>query len=262
MTNKLWKARGAAAIAATALIALASPACIDIDGDGWRVPTVPPPPPTGIVGSGNVAQQSRSVTGFSDLDLQGIGHVYVEQGSGETLMVRAEDNLLPYLRTAVVGGVLEISVEPGVNLLPTEPIEYFVTASRLQSARLTGAGNIDCARMSAERMELESTGVGRIEFTNLDLRELDVTMTGVGAVRTTGGVERQWVRHTGVGNYQAKRLRSAEAEVQLHGSGSATVRVSDRLVANVTGSGCVYYLGDPIVESTVTGSGCVEPLDD
>jgi hypothetical protein len=47
------------------------------------------------------------------------------------------------------------------------------------------------------------------------------------------------------------------ADVRIGSGGSATVRVQDHLSATINGSGNVYYLGDPIVESSISGSGGV-----
>jgi hypothetical protein len=208
-----------------------------------------------------VVQQSREVTGFSRVELAGTGSLSIQMGASESLLVTAEDNLLPYLETEVRGETLEIRTESGVNLQPTEPIEYLLTATRLRRAELSGAGSIECAGLAARRLELAVSGAGELRFTKLETRELQIALDGVGDVTTSGSTERQRVTLTAVGEYRAKRLKSAIAEVEVLGVGSATVRVSDRLLARVSGSGCVYYIGNPVVESTVTGPGCVEQID-
>ncbi len=229
--------------------------------DGDSISPTAPPGPTTIVGSGNLSQQSRPVSGFDGVDLAGQGLLHLEHGVGEALLISAEDNLLPYLRSEVRGGILEIWTQQEVTLDPTLPIEYFVTASSLRSVQISGAGAIECSGLAADRLTLRASGVGSMEFASLDLRELEVMLDGVGNIRTSGLVDTQRITLGGVGDYRSRRLRSAEVHVELSGDGSATVRVSDRLVARVTGRGCVYYLGDPVVEATVTGSGCVAQID-
>ena len=43
----------------------------------------------------------------------------------------------------------------------------------------------------------------------------------------------------------------------MPGTGDATIRVSELLRARVSGLGSVYYIGDPVVDSSITGSGNV-----
>ena len=90
---------------------------------------------------------------------------------------------------------------------------------------------------------------------------MDVVARGIGEVRVSGVVDEQTVTLGGMGEYDAQDLQSRTANVRVDASGSATVRVSDLLVAHLTSSGSVYYIGDPAVDATITGSGRLVQLD-
>jgi len=77
------------------------------------------------------------VSGFSSVDLSGEGKLSIEQTGSESLRVRAEDNLLQYIQTTVVGDELEIRTEPGVDIQPTQSIEYLLTVDDLAAAEMT-----------------------------------------------------------------------------------------------------------------------------
>jgi hypothetical protein len=48
--------------------------------------------------------------------------------------------------------------------------------------------------------------------------------------------------------------------VKISGSGKCKINVGDSLEANISGSGSVYYKGDPDkIRSNVSGSGKVKP---
>jgi hypothetical protein len=69
-------------------------------------------------------------------------------------------------------------------------------------------------------------------------------------------VERQEVRISSSGGYLAGDLESRSASVRVSSSGSATVRVSESLEANLSSSGGVRYYGNPPrVQANVTSSG-------
>lgn len=68
--------------------------------------------------------------------------------------------------------------------------------------------------------------------------------------------------HSGSGRYEAADLESAEVEVRISGTGSATIRERECLNANISGSGSVRYIGRPAVWQTTSGSGKVEPIGD
>jgi len=214
-----------------------------------------------VVGSGNVVQEIRSVSAFEGVSLDGIGTVEVSPGSSEALIVEAEDNILPYLRTRVAGRDLVISKDPSVNLQPRRSIVFHVTVRSVDHIALIGAGNIRCSGLSGSRLTLSTIGVGDIDCSNLALQSLAVEVTGVGAIRTSGTVDTQEITLAGVGSYGGRDLQSATADVKLLSVGSATVRVSDLLIARVIGSGCVHYIGSPQLDTVVTGTGCISRID-
>jgi hypothetical protein len=101
-----------------------------------------------------------------------------------------------------------------------------------------------------------------MESFNLNTQGLEVTIDGKRDVRTSGEAMEQRIIISGSGDYMGRDLQSAEAEVQILGSGSATVRVRDRLVVRISGSGSVFYLGEPVLERIVTGPGDVIKIEE
>jgi hypothetical protein len=186
--------------------------------------------------------------------------IKMEQAAQEVLLVRAEDNLLPYLITEVHGDVLHIRTTPKVDLVPTLPIEFFLTVTSLESLIHQGVGDIDISGLTTDKLVLKFTGVGAVEVFDLNADELNVWLSGLGSIGATGNVIRQTVKLTGMGPYQAQGLQSSEAEVVVESSDSATVRVSDLLIATIKSTGSVYYIGSPTVEATITGTGKVEQI--
>ena len=58
-----------------------------------------------IQGSGNVTSESRNVSNFNEVELQGIGNLTVQQTGSESLTIEAEENIIPYLKTEVQDSV-------------------------------------------------------------------------------------------------------------------------------------------------------------
>lgn len=212
---------------------------------------------SGIDGSGVYVEEDRPVAGFDGIRLLSVASVFVEQGAGEQVTVRAEDNVISHIQTEVVGGVLEITTESGVSFENVGPIQVLVTARNLIRLELDGVGEIHAMALGFEALQLALSGTGNLRLSDVDGDRIEARMDGVGAVSIGGRVTEQVVEVFGVGDYKAKKLHSTRANVRVHSLGSATVRVSQHLAATVRGSGSVYYYGNPVVESSVTGSGQV-----
>ena len=215
-----------------------------------------------VSGSGVVVEEDRTVLGISEIVLAGEGNLYLEEGPVEELIVRAEDNLLPYLVTEVQGGILEIRTRSIVSLEPTRPIEYHLTVVSLESVILSGVGDIKISGLTTPQLALTLSGVGNVEVTNLEADELDATLSGVGNFDISGTVDVQRLNITGLGDYDARDLSSLDATISIVGNDTqtATVRVSDMLTVTINGDGMVFYIGDPFVDSNITGSGSVQQI--
>ena len=185
--------------------------------------------------TGGVTSEARDVSGFDEVELQGVGNLSLEQTGSESLTVEAEEDVLPKIRTEVENKRLIISPERNTSINTTKPINYKLTVKNLNTLEVSGSGNVEA------------------EDINTD--ELAVTIGGAGDVEIRGSADSQEVEISGSGEYKAGDLESKEATIDVRGSGLATVNVSDELEAEVSGSGSVEYIGDPMVQQEVSGAG-------
>jgi len=61
-----------------------------------------------ITGSGRIVSQPRSVPDFRSVETNGAEDIHVRFGPQPSLVIAADDNLLPYLTTEVSDGVLHV----------------------------------------------------------------------------------------------------------------------------------------------------------
>jgi hypothetical protein len=215
-----------------------------------------------VVGSGNIVQETRSVTGATGVNMGSVANLTIEQGAPEELILQTDDNLLALILTDVQGGSLVIRNAPGFDLQPSQTMEARLTLISIDSITLSGVGSITVPDLTTTQFELTLSGVGDIEIINLDAQTSDVLISGLGDISVAGQVDDQIITLTSSspGDYDAENLSSATVDVEIAGSGSATVRVSTTLDANITGSGSVFYHGSPVVTRTGTGTGSVVQL--
>ena len=254
--SRAGRAAPAAWIWALLLVGAAAPSCGG-DGGGSGGSTNP----TTINGSGIIIEEERPVEGITGIAMFSVGSVYIEQGLTERLVVSGEDNILPHVTTEVVDGVLEIRPAGNVSLNTNHAPEFFVTVITLEEVRRSGVGGIVATGLRVPSLAVSSSGFGRTALYDLIADTLAVTSTGVGNIEASGAVDTQELFITGFGDYDGRDLQCATAEVELASMGAVTVWVTDLLVVTITGSGSVYYIGNPVIESTITGTGSVAPLN-
>lgn len=215
-----------------------------------------------VSGSGTIVSETREVSGFARVVLAGEGDVIVTPGSGPSLEIETDDNLLPHVVSRVQGGELVLSTEEGIDLDPSGTVTYRIGVPAITGIELVGAGTLDVGRVETDRFEVLLAGAGNIRVDALFADRIDATLAGAGSISVSGEVDLQVVSLPGAGSYQAEDLQSTEVQVTSTGAVGATLWAVDRLDITATGTGSIHYYGHPTIDQTVTGTASIESRGD
>lgn len=210
---------------------------------------------TTVRGSGNVITQTRRVFGFDAVELSGVGTLIIEQGNTESLAITAEENLMPYLESRVMGDKLNLGVDDFVNIQPTEEIIYRLKVIDLKSIETSGLGIVEAGSLGTNGLRIGISGSGKITIENLQADDLNIEISGLGDIRLAGRVDKQRVELSGAGAYNAGDLESNSAYISISGSGNAVIWAKENLNAEISGKGTVEYFGSPFIDSEISGAG-------
>jgi Putative auto-transporter adhesin, head GIN domain len=154
----------------------------------------------------------------------------VQQTGKESLIITAEDNLLPLLESQVTDGTLSISAVNNTDINPTKSIDFAIEVKSLEGFNMTGVGSIEAKGIQGNR--------------------LTIGLTGAGDMSIEGAADSLDLNLEGVGNYDGEDFKTKQAKVHSEGVGSAVLNVSDRLDVSVSGIGAVEYIGSPKVQKS------------
>jgi Putative auto-transporter adhesin, head GIN domain len=195
------------------------------------------PPSSRTEGSGVAATQTREVAAFNSVELAGGNNVVIRVGERQSVVVKADDNLLNRVTTHVKSGALVIGNTPG-SLAAKTPMSVEVDVPSLNAVALTGAGNILVSGIKTESLRVTLSGAGNL-FGSGTATSLDITVSGVGNARFT-------------------QLDASNVHAVMSGSGAIFVTATKSLDASVPGSGTITYAGNPQeVTKSLTGSGAI-----
>jgi hypothetical protein len=178
-------------------------------------------------GSGQLATQSRQVSGFTSVELAGVGELSIDQTGTESLTVSAEDNLLPLLTSEVEGDTLILGKKPNTRIVTTKPITYTLTMKDITGLAVSGSGTINAPKLTTAALRIE--------------------ISGSGVITTAGNVDDQSLEISGSGRYLADGLTSKTTTAEISGSGTGNVVASNALDVKISGSGTLTYSGKPQV---------------
>jgi hypothetical protein len=213
-----------------------------------------------VRGSGKVVEETREVSGFDKVLLEGSGDLFIEQGDQEGLRIQAEDNIIPLMQIEVKNNQLRIGFKPNISVNPTQPMNFYLTVKNLTEVNLAGSGNATLKPIKTSGMALMIGGSGNITAANLTADTLKVQVFGSGNLHVDGQVKDLTVELNGSGDFDGLDLKSTTANVTSTGSGSANVNASETLNVKITGSGSVSYRGKPTVSQSIVGSGDVRSV--
>lgn len=214
-----------------------------------------------IKGDKKVETQNREVGSFESISSYGSFNVYVSYANKTEVKVEAESNLLPYIETSVESNKLIIKPVEGSSLNSNYPITVYVKSPYCKQSQLFGSGNMKVDGFTSDEISFEIKGSGNISAENIKIGQLKCSIAGSGDIKASGNVENSHVNIAGSGSVYLDKVMSKTSTISIAGSGSAHVWVSERLNSKISGSGDIYYKGNPSeVENTVFGSGKIKKL--
>ena len=198
------------------------------------------PNPDRVIGSGHLVSESRNARGFNSIDLQGSGNVNITFGETESVIVKADDNILSLIETVVSNQKLIIRNKPNVNITTSDPIQVDVIMKAVRGIAVSGSGNMNVSGL-----------VGQ---------DIAIALLGSGGITVKGTADTVKIQLPGSGNILCKELKTNSVTVALDGSGNISVYASESLDASIRGSGPINYAGNPAqVSKNILGSGNILP---
>ena len=95
-----------------------------------------------IIGSGDLITETRQVSNFDRIALEGLGEVIVTQGGSESLSIETYDNVMEHVKAEVEGGTLKLGLKEEVNFILPRRLIFSVGVDDLSSLDIDGSGEI------------------------------------------------------------------------------------------------------------------------
>lgn len=213
-------------------------------------------PFNGVSGNGNIKTEERNVANFNQLSTSGSFDVKIVEGTPGKVTVEADENLLEYIVTEVNNGKLAIYTKSGFSFNTRHNIIVTVPCQNLDEVILTGSGSIVSDHvLKSDSFNTKVTGSGDVELA-VEANETNGQVSGSGDLKISGKTTEFQCQVTGSGDVDAYDFSAKNVSARVSGSGGLKVFCYGNLQARVTGSGDIYYKGNPETRDLSTsGSG-------
>jgi hypothetical protein len=211
-------------------------------------------------GNGNVVKQERKVSAFNAIEVSGAFDVYLSLGSAQSVIVEADDNLLPLIRTEVSGSTLKIeNKEPIHN---SKSLKVYITVTDLNRIEVSGAVDLHSQnKLTLTELSIEISGATDA-FLDIAVQKLEVSSSGGSNLKLTGMANRVDLDASGAVDIRAFELLTEIVSLDISGAGEVDINVTKELNASVSGAGTVRYKGNPAkIDTDISGAGSVKKAD-
>jgi hypothetical protein len=169
-----------------------------------------------IVGEGPIVTKNLDLSSFNKIENTGVANFNITIGSPQSVVLKAQQNIIDVMTWEVVGQTLKVGLEEDVSIENTEEIRFDITIPSITHITLIGVGNFVLSGDDQDELTIILTGVGNIKAFDMKTGTCTITSTGVG---------------------------------------NCEVYVLDKLTVTISGIVNVYYKGDPDITSSIIGLG-------
>lgn len=208
-----------------------------------------------INGSGNVQSEERNITSFDEIKVSRGIRVFLAQGNFKNLVVKADDNLLPYLKTVKEGNTLKIRLSEDIEVKKYTEMSVYVTAPQMKELQATTAASIEgVTPWKADKIELEATTAASIRL-DLTAISIEADLTTAATLTLKGSTDRLKAALTTSATLNAEELTARFAELEATTGSNIEVQVTEQIGYHITTGASLTFKGDPSITHATTSAG-------
>jgi len=209
----------------------------------------------GEKGNGNVIKEDRKISSFNAIEVSGAFDVHLTQGSKESLVVEADENLMGLIITEIKGGKLKIYTKE--NIKKAKELNIYLTFVNIDDIDISGAVELESEnKLKFDDLKIESSGASEIEL-ELRVNVMEIETSGASEINLRGKANIVNLSSSGASEMEALDLETATFNIDISGAGEAKIFVIETLNVDVSGAASIRYKGDPTVSSSISGAGSV-----
>jgi hypothetical protein len=224
---------------------------------------------------GNTVTRYEDFSDFTIVDIGSAFEAEITQSNSYSIKITADENIMEHIQVSKTGETLSISIKPGI-LIQAVTLKADITMPELHELRfsgathgiatgfssphnltltLSGASSLD-PDISAGHAEISLSGASNLKGTLTASGDAKLIISGASTVELTGSAEDLEIGEgAGASHLDLSTFPVTNANVNLSGGSSATIKLDGRLDADISGASHLYYIGEPTMGNIVTSGG-------
>ncbi len=205
-----------------------------------------------VNGSGKVVTEDREAGYFNSIKVSSGIDVYLTQGNKESISLEADENLHDYIKTEISGNTLRIYTDANIRKAKAKIVH--VTMKDINKITASSAGDVYGENpVKTEELSLSASSAGDIKL-EIEVNKVSCDISSAGDITLKGTANHLDASLSSAGDLKAYELTVKTADVSTSSAGDAKITVTEKLIANTSSAGDIYFKGDPPVVDGHTSS--------
>ena len=238
-----------------------------------------------------ITEQRTSAMNFSRIEVSGIIRLTVEERTDNIIEIRANENVMPYVKLSVSDGVFSARIQDNVRFVKDPVVEVSIPNNgKVSAVRLSGASKLNIEpHLSAQDFKARVSGASRLNFDltassckidvsgasnvrfgfeggtlevstsgasstkgHVSALKSDIEVSGSSSVHLDGSSASAGIEVSGVSNFRGFDFATEVCTVEASGVSSIEVNCTESLSARSSGTSKITYNGDCRLSSAST----------
>jgi len=206
-----------------------------------------------IRGEGDVTEETRKITGFEKIEVSRGLEVYLVPDSQEYVLVEVDENLHDIILTELKNETLEIYTEKFIRSAQSRKV--YVHFVHLRAVKSTSGAMVRSEGIvRSKRLEIAASAGSR-QTLEVNAGEFDGRCSSGAQIMISGKAGIAELKASSGAHLKGNGFIAAECSAKSSSGAHIWVGVKDKLEAEASSGGQIYYSGDPGITNLDTSSG-------
>ena len=176
-----------------------------------------------------VKQEDKSgvlTSAITGIELSCFGNVFLNQGEQESLIVEANENILPHIIINIRQGILTFEVSDVVPRTRNSTLNFYLTLRNLRHIIISRSGSVviqNDFRTPKLTVTVGVNGFGKVRINNLITTDFYAEINGCGNVEVKGTTKNQRILISDKGDYKGKEFNAEYSDITILDEGDVEI---------------------------------------
>lgn len=212
----------------------------------------------GIRGSGNIIKDTRKISEINSLSVSGAIKVDVKNGAIQSLIIEADDNIMPYVVNNVSDKNLSIKIK-GINNVRNATINVYLVVPSISKVTTSASAQVRSNEIIKNTDKLSfNASSGSLINLNVDAPSISADASSGADIILTGRTKNLMAESSSGSKVNLFALQAENASASASSGAAISISASVGVKANASSGGNIRYKGGALsVVKNVSSGGSV-----